>query len=60
MRSRHGAVDARAPTGPAWMTNGRGASDLYGVNEDVVGYTLIGDVIVCRLTGRNVLARAGP
>jgi len=42
------------------MTNGRGASDLYGVNEDVVGYTLIGDVIVCRLTGRNVLARAGP
>jgi len=42
------------------MTNGRGASDLYGVNEDVVGYPLIGDVIVCRLTGRNVLARAGP
>jgi len=35
---RSGAVDVLAPTGPVWMTNGRGPPDFYGVNEDAVGY----------------------
>ncbi len=42
------------------MTNGRGTpSDLYGVNEDAAGYAWMVGVIVCRLAGGNVSARAG-
>jgi len=47
-RARRGSPTAEGPT------------DLYGVNEDAVVYALMGGVIIFRLTGENLSARAEP
>ena len=58
---RSDAVDVLAADGARrGSPTAEGPTDLYGVNEDAVVYALMGGVIIFRLTGENLSARAGP
>ncbi len=57
---RSDAVDVLAADGPGVDDQRpRSPFDLYGVNEDVVGYAWMLGVILCRLTGGDVSTRGG-